>query len=177
MPYVEGKLPLLPGPAIEAGLFCILWKQNASSKTPTLSKPVNHPRTTIMKRHLIHILSTLPLLLAFTACKQDAESKPKLKLASVERGDMTQTVVATGSIKPLHQIEIRSKTGGTVRKFFVEEGDWVTAGQRLFEIAPEASPSEQVRARGELRTAEVEVRQAEDDLRIAKELSDKNLLP
>lgn len=129
-----------------------------------------------MKRYLIPTLSSL-VLLASVSCKQNAESKPKLKLASVDRGDMTQTVVATGSIKPLHQIEIRSKTGGTVRKFFVEEGDWVTAGQRLFEIAPEASPSEQVRARGELRTAEVEVRQAEDDLRIAKELSDKKLLP
>ena len=64
-----------------------------------------------------------------------------------------------------------------MRKFFVEEGDWVTAGQRLFEISPEASPAEQVRAREELRTSEVEVRQAEDDLRIAKELADKNLLP
>lgn len=90
---------------------------------------------------------------------------------------MTQTVVATGSIKPLHQIEIRSKTGGTVRKFFVEEGDWVTAGQRLFEIAPEASPAEQVRAREDLRTSEVEVHQAEDDLRISRELAEKSLVP
>ncbi len=90
---------------------------------------------------------------------------------------MTQTVVATGSIRPLHQIEIRSKTGGTVRKFFVEEGDWVKAGQRLFEIAPEASPTEQVRTREELRMAELEVRQAEDDLRIAKELANKQLAP
>ncbi|MBK6767079.1 MAG: efflux RND transporter periplasmic adaptor subunit [bacterium] len=123
-------------------------------------------------------LSLLAVLLVITvSCKQDAASKPKLKIASVERGDMTQTVVATGSIKPLHQIEIRSKTGGTVRKFYVEEGDWVKAGQRLFEITPEASPTEQVRTREELRTAEVEVQQAEDDRRVAKELADKKLLP
>ncbi len=119
--------------------------------------------------------ATLTAIFALTAaligCKKDIEAKPQQKLSTVERGDMTQTVVATGSIKPLHQIEIRSKTGGTVRKFFVEEGDWVTAGQRLFEISPEASPAEQVRAREELRTSEVEVSQAEDDLRIAKELA------
>jgi HlyD family secretion protein len=111
------------------------------------------------------------------SCKKDSEAKPKLKLSTVERGDMTQTVVATGSIRPLHQIEIRSTTGGSIRKFFVEEGDWVKQGQPLFEITPEASPAEQVRAREELRTAEVEVKQAEDDLRIAKELADKNLAP
>ena len=122
-------------------------------------------------------VTALALSAMFFGCKKDSEAKPQLKMSTVERGDMTQTVVATGSIKPLHQIEIRSKTGGTVRKFFVEEGDWVTAGQRLFEIAPEASPAEQVRAREELKTSEVEVRQAEDDLRIAKELADKNLLP
>lgn len=125
----------------------------------------------------VRLICCLVLVILAASCKQDASSKPRLKLASVERGDMTQTVVATGSIKPLHQIEIRSKTGGTVRKFYVEEGDWVKAGQRLFEIAPEASPTEQVRTREELRTAEVEVRQAEDDQRIAKELADKKLLP
>ncbi|MBL0061938.1 MAG: efflux RND transporter periplasmic adaptor subunit [bacterium] len=126
---------------------------------------------------ILALTTILTLATVLIGCKKDIEVKPQQKLSTVERGDMTQTVVATGSIKPLHQIEIRSKTGGTVRKFFVEEGDWVTAGQRLFEISPEASPAEQVRAREELRTSEVEVRQAEDDLRIAKELADKNLLP
>ncbi|MBK8128672.1 MAG: efflux RND transporter periplasmic adaptor subunit [bacterium] len=121
-------------------------------------------------------------LLAFTlpltfGCKKDVEAKPQLKLSKVERGDMIQTVVATGSVRPLHQIEIRSKTGGTVRRFYVEEGDSVKAGQRLFEISPESSPAEQVRAQQELRTAEVEVRQAEDDLWISRELSEKNLVP
>jgi len=126
-------------------------------------------------------LTSILLLIAFgvlaTACKKDGEAKPQLKLSKIERGDMRQTVVATGSIRPLHQIEIRSKTGGTVRRFFVEEGDSVRAGQRLFEIAPESSPAEQVRAQQELKTAEVEVRQAEDDLRISRELTDKKLAP
>ncbi len=130
-----------------------------------------------MNTAILRFCCLIPVICLLTSCKQDAQSKPRLKLSYVERGDMTQTVVATGSIRPLHQIEIRSKTGGTVRKFFVEEGDWVKAGQRLFEIAPEASPTEQVRTREELRMAELEVRQAEDDLRIAKELANKQLAP
>ncbi|MCL4306618.1 efflux RND transporter periplasmic adaptor subunit [bacterium] len=130
-----------------------------------------------MNTAILHFCSLILVICLSTSCKQDAQSKPRLKLSYVERGDMTQTVVATGSIRPLHQIEIRSKTGGTVRKFFVEEGDWVKAGQRLFEIAPEASPTEQVRTREELRMAELEVRQAEDDLLIAAELTKKQLAP
>ncbi|MCC6476598.1 efflux RND transporter periplasmic adaptor subunit [bacterium] len=130
-----------------------------------------------MKTTIYSALLAASLPWVIVACKSDAQTAPKLKLSTVERGDMTQTVVATGSIKPLHQIEIRSKTGGTVRRFFVEEGDWVEAGKRLFEISPEASPAEHVATREELRTSEVEVSQAEDDLRIAKELAEKNLAP
>lgn len=144
------------------------------------SKSLSNKNSCLPMRFSQHFRTLLILILVnwvSLGCKSDSQAKPRLNLSTVERGDMTQTVVATGSIKPLHQIEIRSKTGGTVRKFFVEEGDWVTAGQRLFEITPEASPTEQVRAREELRTSEVEVRQAEDDLRIAKELHSKKLLP
>lgn len=123
------------------------------------------------------ILSTLGGSLLLVGCSKSKADTPKLKTATVERGDLTQTVVATGRIRPLQQIEVRSRTGGTVRKFYVEEGDFVTKGQKLFEVAPESSPAEQVRTREELNTAQVEVRQAEDKLRIAKELFDKNLAP
>lgn len=98
-------------------------------------------------------------------------------MVKVERGKLAQTVVATGKIQPLHQIEIRSKSGGTVRAIFVEEGDSVARGQKLMEISPESSPTEQVQTRQELSTARVELQQAEDRARIAKELYDKKLVP
>ena len=117
------------------------------------------------------------ILVSLPGCKKAETTAPKLRLAKVERGDLTQTVVATGRIQPLHQIEIRSKSGGTVRGIFVEEGDWVKRGQKLIEISPEASPSEQVRAREELHTAEVAVHQAGDKVRIARELHERKLVP
>ena len=86
----------------------------------------------------------LSFILGLSGCKGAETTAPKLRLAKAERGSLTQTVVATGKIQPLHQIEIRSKSGGTVRNIFVEEGNWVKAGQKLLEISPEASPSELV---------------------------------
>lgn len=126
----------------------------------------------------VRVFQTLICIIFLIGCRSDdGNGNRQLRTARVERGDLTQTVVATGRIQPIHQIEIRSKSGGTVRRIFVEEGDWVEKNQRLLEITPEASPTEQVRARQELRTAEVEVRQAEDDLRIAQELFAKKLVP
>lgn len=130
----------------------------------------------IGKAILISVMMISISILIFGCSKRDS-TKGKLRLSTVERGDIAQTVVATGRIHPLHQIEIRSKSGGTVRAIFVEEGDSVSVGQKLMEISPEASPTEQVRARQELKTAEVELQQAEDRLRISRELFEKHLGP
>lgn len=137
-------------------------------------RPVAGFFTYLPKAALIAVLSAAMLL---PGCKPNSKNAQRLRLSKVERGDLSQTVVATGRIQPLHQIEIRSKSGGTVRAIYVEEGDWVRSGQKLMIIAPEASPTEQVRARHELNTAEVEATQAEDRLRIARELYEKKLLP
>jgi HlyD family secretion protein len=130
----------------------------------------------VMKLKALMILAGIAPIL-FLGCGTEAETVAGLKTSIVERGDMTQTVVATGRVRPLHQIEIRSKSGGTVRKFYVEEGDRVNKGDRLFEITPDASPTEQVRAKESLRKTNLEVTQAEDDLKIAEELWSKKLVP
>jgi len=75
------------------------------------------------------------------------------RTAAVERSDISQTVVATGKIEPLSRVDIKSKIGGIVTRFFVEEGDYVKAGQKVAEITPGATPVELVRARDEVRNA------------------------
>ncbi len=114
------------------------------------------PRILRLARTFAVLLLSLTSLAVVSGCKKEENASVKLCTAKVERGNLTQTVVATGRIQPLHQIEIRSKSGGTVRNIFVEEGDWVKKGQKLLEISPEASPSEQVRAQAELHTATVD---------------------
>lgn len=93
-------------------------------RTMTSAQP--HAPLRILR--LAHILTVLLLsltsLAALIGCKKDENASAKLRTAKVERGNFTQTVIATGRIQPLHQIEIRSKSGGTVRNIFVEEGDW-----------------------------------------------------
>ena len=62
--------------------------------------------------------------------------------AWLKRGDIAQSVVATGKGEPLSKVEIKSKASGIVQKLFVDYGDRVTEGHVLLEL-----DKEQLRAR------------------------------
>ncbi len=61
--------------------------------------------------------------------KIDAE-----KLAKVERIDLARSVVATGKIEPVTQVEIKSKASGIIEKLPVNVGDFVHKGQVICEL-------------------------------------------
>lgn len=59
------------------------------------------------------------------------------KLATVERGDVARSVVATGKIQPRAKVEVKSKASGIVQKLYVDYGDWVKQGQVLADLDKE----------------------------------------
>ena len=56
------------------------------------------------------------------------------KLAKVERIDVAKSVVATGKIQPVTQVEIKSKASGIIQKLPVNVGDAVHKGQVICEL-------------------------------------------
>src|SRR5271163_4054924 len=56
------------------------------------------------------------------------------KLAKVEKGDLAKSVVATGKITPITEVEVKSKASGIVKKLYVDYGDRVKKGQLLAEL-------------------------------------------
>ena len=56
------------------------------------------------------------------------------KLAKVERIDLAKSVVATGKIQPVTQVEIKSKASGIIQKLPVNVGDVVHKGQVICEL-------------------------------------------
>jgi HlyD family secretion protein len=56
------------------------------------------------------------------------------KLAKVERIDVAKSVVATGKIQPVTQVEIKSKASGIIQKLPVNVGDVVHRGQVICEL-------------------------------------------
>jgi HlyD family secretion protein len=101
---------------------------------------------------------------------------PDVRIVTVERGTITKAVVATGEIRPLAVAEVKSKIGGVVRRFYVEEGDEVGKGQKLAEIVPAATPEELVYARESVKTAKLQLEQAQRKLKRLEDLADKQLI-
>lgn len=63
------------------------------------------------------------------------------------RGTIAVKAIAIGQIQPLHEIAVKSKTSGIVRRIVVEVGDRVRTGQPLIEIEPDPTPLEYAEAR------------------------------
>ncbi|MDX2042533.1 MAG: efflux RND transporter periplasmic adaptor subunit [Acidobacteriota bacterium] len=59
------------------------------------------------------------------------------RLAAVERGNITRSVVATGKVEPIAKVEIKSKANGIIKDLKVQIGDVVQTGQVLAELDKE----------------------------------------
>ena len=67
---------------------------------------------------------------------QRAGQAPELryKLATLEKGEVTQTVSANGTLNPVVLVSVGTQVSGTVRKLYVDFNDKVEAGQPLLEL-------------------------------------------
>ena len=68
--------------------------------------------------------------------KQRAANDPELryKLATIEKGEVTQTVSANGTLNPVVLVSVGTQVSGTVRKLYVDFNDKVKQGQPLLEL-------------------------------------------
>lgn len=87
------------------------------------------------------------------ALKPDNKIDPS-KIASVERGDIARSVVATGKIEPRAIVEVKSKASGIVKSIYVNYGDRVRQGQVLAELDKEDLQARVREARANLQAAE-----------------------
>ncbi len=76
------------------------------------------------------------------------------KIAVVERGTMTRSVVATGKVEPITKVEIKSKANGIIERLLVEVDQVVDAGRVLAELDKENLTARLREARANLQAAE-----------------------
>jgi HlyD family secretion protein len=85
------------------------------------------------------------------------------KLAKVERIDLARSVVATGKIQPVTQVEIKSKASGIIQKLPVNVGDIVHKGQVICELDQNDLLPALKQQEAALHVAEANVKTAEAD--------------
>jgi HlyD family secretion protein len=101
-----------------------------------------------MKKRRFSILAGAALVLlvagfwGYTSLKGASTDVDPSRLATVERGTMVRSVVATGKVEPVTKIEVKSKANGIIEKLNVDVDQVVAAGEVLAEL-----DKEQLRAR------------------------------
>jgi HlyD family secretion protein len=90
----------------------------------------------------------------FTALTGASPTLDPAKIATVERGTMRRSVVATGKVEPITKVEIKSKANGIIEKLYVDVDQLVQPGQVLAELDRENLTARLRQARANLQAAE-----------------------
>jgi len=120
----------------------------------------------------IIMLSGLCAIVSFTSCTSQKEAKEEESAYHVTtplRVDTTLTKEYVSQVRSVRNIEIRTQEKGYLQNIYVDEGQYVKAGQLLFRIMPRLYQAELLKAQAEEKAAQIE-------LQNAKTLADKNIV-
>jgi HlyD family secretion protein len=99
------------------------------------------------------------------------------RTAQVRRGDVTQTVSATGPLSAVATVEVGSQVSGNIARLHADFNDVVRAGQLLAEIDPATFEARLVQAQADFRQASVSLDLRRLTLARARELYAQELVP
>ncbi len=112
---------------------------------------------------IIAAVAVVALVIVAVAATRGGTKIDPTKLAKVEKGDITKSVVATGKVTPITKVEIKSKASGIVKKLYVDTGDRVKQGQLLAELDKVEIEAQVNSARAQLLSSQANLKSAEAD--------------
>ncbi|MCE7992229.1 MAG: efflux RND transporter periplasmic adaptor subunit [Roseivirga sp.] len=118
------------------------------------------------------MLTSLFAILCYTSCehtKEENKEETRFLVTNPVKMDTIITESYVSQIRSIQHIELRALERGYLQQIFVDEGQFVRAGQLLFKIMPRLYEAE-------LRSAAAEVRFAEIEYENTKRLSEGNIV-
>jgi len=117
-----------------------------------------------MKRKIIAVIV---LLLAGGAVwwwrtyrRAPTEEGPAYETAQVERGELLIQATAPGVLEPLTTVEVKSRSGGEIKRIYVEPGDFVRAGDSIAQLDPTELQSQVDQRSAQVQSANARLEQA-----------------
>ncbi len=121
----------------------------------------------VSKKQLLYGLAVVVLVLLGFFIFSDGSvddaigDAPKYKELEVRRGTFEIIVSATGEVKPIDRIEIKSKASGVVEDLPVEQGDVIQKGDLIARLDQKDEHAEVEQAQANFDIAKAELKQAE----------------
>jgi HlyD family secretion protein len=103
--------------------------------------------------------------------------EPKYRTAIVDKGDITQTVTATGALSAVTTVKVGSQVSGIIAKLYVDFNSKVKKGDMLAELDPTPFQEKVNQNAAALEKAQVEMRNAGISLERQKALKAQGLAP
>jgi HlyD family secretion protein len=98
------------------------------------------------------------------------EGEPEYQTISVERGELTQVVMATGTLNPVVNVTVGSQISGIIQTLNADFNTRVTAGQVVAQLDPATYKANVASAEGELANAKANLELTRVDYQRAAEL-------
>ena len=141
-----------------------------------------------VKHRLVLSLVVLALVAGGTAgayyWKGRAPEAPAVVTARVTRGDVVETVDATGTLEAVTTVQVGTQVSGTIKALYADFNAHVRRGQVVAELEPSLFQTQVEQARASLVRLEAEAKRAlvqSDDAQLkltrARELSRRQLIP
>jgi len=125
------------------------------------SQPIRRKRR--ISRPLVAVLVLLGVVAAGAAAWQLRAKSPKepYRTASLERGAITRSVSASGTLQALVTVEVGSQISGQIRQVLVDFNDQVKKGQVLAVLDPQTYESRVAQGQADIAAGAAALRQAE----------------
>lgn len=125
-----------------------------------------------MKLNRLLITASLAALLA--ACGKDA--KIALETAKVERGDISESVTATGTVESVTQVDVGTQVTGIIEKLYADYNSVVKKGELIAEIEKTLLESDLKSANANMESARLTYEYNKTNYNRDKALHDKQLI-
>ena len=124
-----------------------------------------------MKKALIGILAAAMVAagVAWLAWGRSADRAPSQASAVVQKGDLEDTVSATGTLQPRDFVDVGTQVSGQVKRLHVEIGDRVEVGQLLAEIDSTVYQTRVEATQAQLRNQRAQLAERQANLRLAEQ--------
>jgi HlyD family secretion protein len=106
-----------------------------------------------------------------------ADTNRQLEFKEIKRGDLAQTITATGELTPVTKVEVGSQISGIIQNLYVDFNSSVKAGQVIVKLDPATYEANLLRADGDLDNAKADLELARINERRAGELRREKLNP